>query len=287
MSSCPVLLFKEPSPEDTYESLLKLRGYEPKCVPVIHTIHANLDALADHIVNARDRGIEGAVITSKRSCDSLSEAFALVCSKSTSSLAARSAALEFWSTIPFYVVGEATASAVRDIQQRFQSHGFSTIHILGEASGTGEQLGRFITTHCKLGEHGKLLYLTGNKNRDTVASILSENYIPFQALRVYETQQRPDFESLLEAAIYPLLHDATTDSWWTVYFAPSTASFAIPAAEKLLKSCQVSTRIATIGPVTTASIEEHLNLPVLVTASKPDAQSLAEAISEHDRQHLG
>ena len=105
------------------------------------------------------------------------------------------------------MVGEATAAAVRGIQQRYQGYGFTTVRILGESSGTGEKLGHFIVQH-RSSEAGKLLYLTGDKSRDTVASILSKNGVPFQALQAYETRQRSDFESLLETAVDSLSSSA-------------------------------------------------------------------------------
>lgn len=108
------------------------------------------------------------------------------------------------------MVGEATATAVREIQGRFKHCGFASALIRGEHSGTGEQLGRFIVEHHQRTGEGVLLYLTGDKNRDTVPTILTENSIPFQPLQVYETRQRPDFESLLEEAIDSLSSDATT-----------------------------------------------------------------------------
>jgi hypothetical protein len=115
----------------------------------------------------------------------------------------------YLSSIPFYVVGEATAAAVQEIQLRFKSNGFSCALIRGEQSGTGEQLGRFITDHYDGHGMGKLLYLTGDKNRDTVPSILAENNIPFQALQVYETRQRTDFEVLLDQVVDSLYAEPT------------------------------------------------------------------------------
>ena len=98
-------------------------------------------------------------------------------------------------------MGEGTAAAIRDIQTRFQSHGFSSVRTLGEASGTGEQLGHFIAEHYDYKSEGKLLYLTGDKNRDTVASILSKTGVPFRSLLVYETRKRLDFEEQLRQAV--------------------------------------------------------------------------------------
>lgn len=111
------------------------------------------------------------------------------------------------------MVGEATSAAVRQIQGHFQDHGFASVLVLGEHSGTGEQLGKYIVEHHSRTGDGTLLYLTGDKNRDTVPSILAENNIQFRPLQVYETRQRPDFESLLEDAVDSLSSDVTTSTF--------------------------------------------------------------------------
>jgi uroporphyrinogen-III synthase len=43
----------------------------------------------------------------------------------------------------------------------------------------------------------KLLYLTGDKNRDTLPNILTEGGITLEALQVYETVGSPRFEEQL------------------------------------------------------------------------------------------
>ena len=98
------------------------------------------------------------------------------------------------------MVGEATAWALRKVQASFVSEGFKQVVTKGEASGTGEQLGHFIVK-----EHPKsakpLLYLTGDKNRDTVPTLLTEGGVAFRPLQVYGTQPRRDFESALNSAV--------------------------------------------------------------------------------------
>jgi len=46
-----------------------------------------------------------------------------------------------------------------------------------------------------------LLYLTGDKNRDTVPTLLKEGEIAFMALQVYETRPRPGFQQALHSAV--------------------------------------------------------------------------------------
>ena len=107
----------------------------------------------------------------------------------------------YLSTIPFYVVGEATAAAVQEIQVRFKGNGFSCALIRGEQSGTGEQLGRFITNHYHGHGAGKLLYLTGDKNRETLPKILQDGGLDLHPLQVYKTQGSSSFAAELQAAL--------------------------------------------------------------------------------------
>jgi uroporphyrinogen-III synthase len=83
MTSRPILLFKEPSPDNEYENMLQEKGYEAKCIPVLQTTTTNTDLLLEYLVNAEIHDLRGVVITSKRSCDSLAEALAKLCSQSS------------------------------------------------------------------------------------------------------------------------------------------------------------------------------------------------------------
>lgn len=75
----PVLLFKESSPDNSYEDILQEMGYIAKCVPVLETRTTNIEVLVDYLLNAEELGLCGFIITSKRSCDSLAEALAELC----------------------------------------------------------------------------------------------------------------------------------------------------------------------------------------------------------------
>ena len=64
-----VLLLREPSQgvPDRYQTTLTSSGYRTICVPVLETVHTNLNALKDII---RDpKAFRGVIITSKRVCE--------------------------------------------------------------------------------------------------------------------------------------------------------------------------------------------------------------------------
>jgi len=80
----PVLLFKEPTPDAKYERVLSQAGYEARCVPVLETILTNVSQLAELLLSEQ---LSGIVLTSKRSCDSLSEALSTICTNTSESSA--------------------------------------------------------------------------------------------------------------------------------------------------------------------------------------------------------
>ena len=102
--------------------------------------------------------------------------------------------------MPFYVVGQATALALKELENLYAGIGFCRLDIRGESSGTAEQLAHFILND-PTSRSGQLLYLTGDKNRDTLPNILSGCGIKLHPLRVYETQGSSTFEQELLVAL--------------------------------------------------------------------------------------
>lgn len=79
----------------------------------------------------------------------------------------------------------------------------SPTNIRGSESGNGEALARFIVNDLdRSGEKRKrLLYLTGDKNRDTLPKILHEAGVELDNVQVYETRGSPTFEKDLIALL--------------------------------------------------------------------------------------
>ena len=100
----------------------------------------------------------------------------------------------------------------------------------------------------------KILYLTGDKNRDTLTNLLTEGRISLHALQVYETVGSPRFEEQLACVLddppqgkldfrnawLKVIHwsilftrsEHVPPHWWIVYFAPSAAAFVTPILQK-------------------------------------------------------
>jgi len=104
-----------------------------------------------------------------------------------------------WSSIPFYVVGGATAKALAAVSD-LCGPGPNDIRG-GSQTGTSERLAHFILDDIPEREGKKLLYLTGDKNRDTLPKILAEARVTLESLQVYETQGSSTFAKDLKSAI--------------------------------------------------------------------------------------
>jgi uroporphyrinogen-III synthase len=87
--------------------------------------------------------------------------------------------------------------------------GETSFNVRGETSGTGEQLAHFILDDLKDGnphEKRRMLYLTGDKNRDTIPNILSSDEgkrlgIELDSVQVYETHGTPTFAPNLDSLL--------------------------------------------------------------------------------------
>lgn len=76
-----ILLLREPadSAPDRYETAFANAGYKPVSIPVLETVHTELEALRSLINGGPSaKGVSGVVITSKRSCDAWGEALKLL-----------------------------------------------------------------------------------------------------------------------------------------------------------------------------------------------------------------
>ncbi|KAF9502103.1 tetrapyrrole biosynthesis, uroporphyrinogen III synthase [Pleurotus eryngii] len=267
-----VLLLRAASKDvpDKYESSFVAAGYAPTSIPVLETSLTNTGILV-RILSNTSTGFSGVILTSARACQAWKSASDLVATPS----------LVRWCALPFYVVGKSTASALREIDGAPKD-------IRGEDSGNAEQLARYILNDARR-MSGKLLYLTGDKNRDTLPSILASNNLILHQLQVYETRGSARFASDLADVLSKGTDD--TGLWWIVYFAPSAAESVTPAlnlhfdiaggkedpSQKRRQAC-----VAAIGPTTHDFLRDTLKLHVHAVASKPTPDDLVSAIKAHD-----
>ena len=99
-------------------------------------------------------------------------------------------------------MGEATAAALAAIPA--SPHAPRDVRG-GAAAGTSERLARFIVDERARGGGGtcggRLLYLTGDKNRDTLPNILKDAGLTLENMQVYATQGSSRFEEDLQGVL--------------------------------------------------------------------------------------
>jgi uroporphyrinogen-III synthase len=176
-----VLLLRTPTapPEtDRYEAAVARASFRPLSLPVLETALENLERLSRIIRGEDDEGaVDGVIVTSARAVDACASAGADV----------------DWRAVRFYAVGPATAALLAQLPNPPED-------VRGTESGTAERLARYIVQDATT--EGKLLYLTGDKNRDTLSRVVREGLGEgvLRELRVYATRGVLDFEgSLLRA----------------------------------------------------------------------------------------
>ncbi|ORY72888.1 tetrapyrrole biosynthesis, uroporphyrinogen III synthase [Leucosporidium creatinivorum] len=165
-----------------------------------------------------------------------------------------------WQQLPFFVVGQPTAEALlgmEDCPTRRE-------RVLGAESGTGDKLARYIRRHVASAEQEQegeqeqkqkqkqkqkpLLYLVGDKNKETITEILladeggekgegegeGEGGIRTERVQVYETEVVDSFGEDLQRALQGIACTASaseptaTEPPTTVYLALFSPSGCLP-----------------------------------------------------------
>ncbi|KLO10585.1 tetrapyrrole biosynthesis, uroporphyrinogen III synthase [Schizopora paradoxa] len=285
-----VLLLRSPSDEqpDPYAAHFSSVGLGATSVQVLDTAFTNLDELQWMIETGPGfHGFKGVVITSGRSVDAWQRAVQEVVKGEDHKKAD-------WSTCPFYVVGESTASAVDKLRTSLPSHLLPTDVLGGTESGTSDALADFILARTTPSRKNrvKLLYLTGDKNRDTLPNKLTEKGVELDAVQTYETKCVDGFAGKLGEVVKAQKH---VKNWWIAFFAPSSSDYAMPALREQFRLESTSApdsptstkskkkipaaKIAAIGPTTASHLKDTLSLHVDAVAAKPTPAELASAIT--------
>ncbi|KAF8824500.1 hypothetical protein HHX47_DHR8000145 [Lentinula edodes] len=225
---------------DKYETAINAIGPRSRgvCVPVLETVLMNLENLKQTI--AAGPKVDGVIMTSARSCEAWKAVVAQSADEQT----------QLWSNVPFYVVGAATAASLREIYPKPDQ-------IRGEDSGTAELLARFILEQTPGNRPKYLLYLTGDKNRETLPKVMDEGHVDLVSLQVYETCGSSRFPDDLREALQGCQRDTR----------PSNDDKPL-------------VRIAAIGPTTASFLRDKLRLHVDAISAKPKPALLVEAIRE-------
>lgn len=273
----------EPIQQDPYHTTLCSHlSATPHHLPVLATTFLDHAALSSLISTGPDQRYSGVILTSCRSA----EAWGHAASSTHSS----------WSSIPFFVVGPGTRDAVLRLNP------VPSPTLLGAGlTGSGEKLSSFIVAHFGGAvPELPLLYLVGDKNRDTIPRMLGEAGIGLVKQQVYETCPAGDVEARLEEIIDRIFEARTEGeecpTIWFALFSPSGAKHCLGVLRtKDMLRCRREReelaareqgelppriKLAAIGPTTRAYVEGEEGLFMHAVASSPDPLDLIRAMME-------
>jgi uroporphyrinogen-III synthase len=295
----PILLLKTKStPGDGYEDYFNSFDngkYRPTFVPVLeHRFREDhLQEIRDMIthgefgvpaeLNGNMPKYGGIIFTSQRAV----EAFSQVINWARG----QPGRLDRFPNIPFYVVGPATARGLRSLELNCP--------IVGEESGNGEALARFMLDHYNelwKSHQGlpklSLLFLVGEQRRDIIPKMLqsedldSSQRIGVDELVVYDTGEMQSFQS--EFNHLWLKNSSEHQIHWVVVFSPTGCKAMLqslglidPQTEKFRQALKGPNRpfIATIGPTTRDYLRREFEFEPDVCAEKPSAEGVGAGIT--------
>lgn len=237
-----VILLRSADPPDPYVRAFEDAGLQAVCVPVLSFVFPSDEALRDHLRD-RDR-YDGLIATSPRAGRALRRVL-------WNDDGLRAA----WTGAQAYVVGPKTGAA-------FRALGFD---VRGEEAGRADALASLIAND---GPDGRLLFLAGNRRRDTLPDALRAAGQPFEELIVYETHTRSNLT----------LPDSPSGPW-LVFFSPS----GIEAIHQSGIDLPGPYHCAAIGPTTAEALQER-GVPVAAAAETPSPDGLVEAIVETQKE---
>lgn len=250
-----VVLLRSPDAEgeDRYVHALRERGFRATCRPVLRFTFAGDEDFAGRDLQVPLRHPDhytGLVLTSPRAARALREALRTLPDQEGAE----------WTAKPAFAVGPKTAGTLRE----------GGMEPLGEESGNAAALGAVIAKEMKTRERATperpLLFLCGNRRRETLPRVLREANVPFEECVVYETHLRAG----------PWLEEAPA---WAVFFSPS----GMEAVQRSREAGWATVRKAAIGP-TTAEALENAGWPPDAVARHPTPGALAEALGAPHNQ---
>ncbi len=231
-----VCLLHEPEEGNPFGEVLGAVGFEVVNLPVLEYEYTHVKELREAL--QRPESYSGLILTSPRAVVALAEQLRWLPSETGS-----------WHTRRIFAVGPRTSGALEAL-------GFSPE---GASSGSGEQLAQYIVSQdIEL----PLLFLCGNRRRDTVPENLQRAGVAFEELCVYETHLRSDIDLA-----------AVRSANWVVFFSPSGVE-AVGAAQL---HPDERPRVAAIGDATAEALREA-GFDVDAVASHPSPDALATAL---------
>lgn len=318
---------------DSYNApLSSLTNDGPTQIPLLTTAYPSTDQLAQLLATTPSH--QNVVITSARSIHALQLALDHLASINVEPDPA-------WAVLNWFVVGRPTREALIKLGPASRTGTakwkISQAHILGDECGCADNLGPFIIRHLTATSArptpvpstepirpqsptppeptpppppATILYLTGDKNRDTLDLHLAAGSadpgcptLQITRIRTYETAVAPDFPARLEAALAALSRTphspsaaplASPTALWIVLFSPSGAAAVVPELRRLgLVSPPTSgvetdgpvergfgpaVRLVAIGPTTRSALEGEQGVACAAMAATPDPEGVKEAI---------
>jgi len=239
-----VVLLRSADEPDRYLAAFRENDMRAVCEPVLTFAFPNQERLASHLEDV-DR-YAALVATSPRVGTALDRLFA-----DQEDLAAR------WRGAPAFAVGPKTAERVQEVG--LVTRGADA----GNAAALAEQIAAAVPS-------GPLLFLCGNRRRDTLPNQLREADLAFDELVVYEAQTCRDLT-------LPLSQEPP-GSPWLVFFSPSGLE-AVEQAPSVDSKQLRDTRIAAIGSTTGGALAEA-GWTVEAVAAEPSPDALVEAICD-------
>ncbi|KAK9894976.1 tetrapyrrole biosynthesis, uroporphyrinogen III synthase, partial [Cystobasidium minutum MCA 4210] len=271
-----VLVLKEKNnngKQDPYEVALKKAGYSAHFLPVLSHRLVNLESI-QHVISGTPLSNEkyspsysGVVFTSQRAVEAWATAGQAIIDSDTSS------DLLAGTDLPFYAVGPATSFALQRLDERLRPP--SSLILGAEETGNAVKLASYIVSRQEscydASQHSlPLLYLGGDKRKDTLSSLLKQGNITMHEIEAYETFPSPTFE-----ADYAAL-EAYGHFEWIVFFSPSGAKLLLPLLPQ--KTVDKSPRFAAIGPTTRDYLLSQAGVEVSAMAESPNPDSLITAM---------
>jgi uroporphyrinogen-III synthase len=242
MTEAPdVILLRSADEPDPYRTAFRRIGLRAICEPVLTFAFPNQDPLANRL---EESGRYAALVaTSPRAATALGRLFA-----DRDDVASR------WRGTPAFAVGPKTASRLHEVG--LEPRGEDA----GDAGALAEQI-------VEAAPSAPLLFLSGNRRRDTLPNRLREAGLAFDELVVYETRSRSDLT---------LPPPGSSDPSWLVFFSPSGRE-AVEQAPAVDPDELQHYRLAAIGP-TTAGALEAAGWTVEAVAPEPSPDGLVEAL---------
>lgn len=236
-----VILLRSADEPDRYLAAFDRAGLQAVCEPVLTFAFPNQAPLRGRL--EREGEYEALVATSPRAATALERLFA-----------DREGLAESWEGRRAYAVGPKTAERLRAVGLEPRGH----------SAGDAEALAAYIVDDAP---PARLLFLSGNRRRDTLPDGLRNEDVPFDELVVYETRTRT-----------ALTLPATNETPWLVFFSPS----GLEAVEHAESVDLAEYRIAAIGPTTGGALEDAGH-SVEAVAAEPSPDGLVSAITAAEK----